>query len=170
MTEIAIQMPCPHWALSVPDAEALCRRAAAAALAAGLAEDDGIDPARAEISLVLADDDTVRALNRTWRDRDEATNVLSFAALDDDEAPLPEDGPILLGDVILAYQTTLAEAARDGLPFAAHLSHLVVHGVLHLLGWDHQDDGEADQMERLEGAIMQSLGLPDPYDQPERRP
>jgi probable rRNA maturation factor len=112
---------------------------------------------------VLGDDVMVRDLNRQFRDRDEATNVLSFATLDDDSAPTPDDGPVLLGDVIVAYETTAAEAAADGKTIAAHLSHLVVHGVLHLLGQDHIEDGEAEEMEALERRILAELGIPDPY-------
>jgi probable rRNA maturation factor len=121
-----------------------------------------VPPGRLEISLVLADDALVRTLNRQYRGQDRPTNVLSFAA--QDEGPdRPPGGPLLLGDVVLAFETTAAEARRDGKPFADHLAHLVVHGVLHLLRYDHRNDHEADEMENLERCILQGLGVADPY-------
>lgn len=163
--EIAVAAPCDLWHAALPDVDETCRRVAAAALGAGAADWPAEDLARAEISIVLADDAEVQRLNRDFRGQDKPTNVLSFAALDDDEAPQPEDGPLVLGDVILAYQTTASEAARDGKTLVRHLSHLVVHGVLHLLGYDHMEDDEADEMERLETAVLGALGIPDPYAQ-----
>jgi probable rRNA maturation factor len=157
--EIAIATPCPLWADAVPGVEGLCRTAAGRALAeAG----NGLAGA-VELSLVLADDEVVRQLNRQYRGQDKPTNVLSFAALDDADAPTPTDGPLLLGDVILAFQTTAAEAAADDKTIGDHLAHLVVHGVLHLLGYDHDDDAEAALMEGRERLILAGLGIADPY-------
>lgn len=158
--EIDVAVECPTWVEALPDIEDRCRRLAAAALGVGdFAEDEAV-----ELSLVLADDATVHELNRTWRGKDKPTNVLSFAALDDDDAPRPEGAPLLLGDVVLAYQTCAVEAVEQGKPLADHLAHLVVHGVLHLLGYDHEDDeAEAEEMERAETAILAALGVPDPY-------
>ncbi|MBI5163013.1 MAG: rRNA maturation RNase YbeY [Magnetospirillum sp.] len=156
--EIAVDLTCPAWAEALPEVEDLCRRVAAAALGAGACDDGPL-----ELSLVLADDATVRDLNRTWRGQDKATNVLSFAALDDDAAPLPEGAPLLLGDVIIAFETCAREAADEGKSLDDHLSHLVVHGVLHLIGFDHRDDAAAEEMEGLETAILGALGIGDPY-------
>jgi probable rRNA maturation factor len=113
-----------------------------------------------ELSVVLADDARVRELNRDWREKDAPTNVLSFPGGDEDEPPY---GP-LLGDLILARETVLREAAELDIPFEDHLVHLVVHGFLHLFGYDHHMDAEAEEMEDLERRILASLGIADPYD------
>jgi probable rRNA maturation factor len=121
-------------------------------------------PGPAEASLVLADDDLVRGLNHDYRGQDRPTNVLSFANLDGD--PLPAPGvaqPLLLGDVVIAFETTRAEAAAEGRRLADHFSHLVVHGMLHLLGFDHETDAQAAEMEGLETRILSKLGIADPY-------
>jgi len=115
--------------------------------------------AQGELAVVLADDATVRALNRRWRDIDAPTNVLSFPA----SRPGPGEAPALLGDIVIAFETTAREAAAENKPFTHHLAHLVVHGFLHLVGYDHQSDDAADAMERLEGRILEGLGVPDPY-------
>jgi len=154
--DIAVSLAAGDWATALPEAEDLCLRVAAVAL--GVAD---LPAERLEVSIVLADDATVRDLNHRYRGQDRATNVLSFAALDGGSPP-PE-GPILLGDVVLAWETVAAEAVRDGKTLAQHLSHLVVHGVLHLLGYDHQVDGQATEMESLERALLGALGVPDPY-------
>ncbi|MBC7950689.1 MAG: rRNA maturation RNase YbeY [Rhodospirillaceae bacterium] len=163
MNPTAIEINVEHaaWSEAVPDLEALITRMAEAALADADC-DLGDDPL--EISVVLADDATVQVLNREWRGKDKPTNVLSFASLDDDDAPRPPGAPLLLGDIILAFETCRAEAVEQGKPMAEHLSHLVVHGVLHLLGYDHEEDEiEAEEMERLEAAILARFGIADPY-------
>lgn len=159
--EIAVSILDAAWRDAVGDPESVCRKVAAAALGAGSA-DWAVDVARLEVSLALADDATVRSLNSEYRGQDKPTNVLSFPALEPD-SPLPSEGPLLLGDVIVAYETTIGEAAAEGKTVANHLSHLVVHGVLHLLGHDHEEDFEAERMERLETAVLSALGVPDPY-------
>jgi len=158
VVEIAVQVEFPVWVEALPEAEALCQRAALAALVAVEM------PARPlEVSLVLAGDAAVRALNRDWRGKDAPTNVLSFAALDDDNEPETAGAPLLLGDVVLAFETCVAEATAEGKPLADHLGHLVVHGMLHLLGFDHQDEADAEEMEGLETEILAGLGIADPY-------
>ena len=107
----------------------------------------------------MTDDDAIRRLNRQWRGRDAATNVLSFPATNPGEAATPR----LLGDIVIAFETTRDEAAAAGKPFLHHLCHLAVHGFLHLLGYDHESDDEAETMERLEREILTRLDMPDPY-------
>lgn len=139
----------PLWEAE-PEAEAVARRALEAA-----AQRLGTG---GEVSLVLADDAAVQVLNRTWRGIDKPTNVLSFPA------PAAPAGPVrMLGDIAVAYETLRREAAAEGKSFAHHLAHLVVHGLLHLLGYDHETDSEAEIMERLETAILAELGVSDPY-------
>ena len=113
-----------------------------------------------ELSIVFAGDAMVKGLNAKWRGKDKATNVLSFPAF-----PLqPGDAlPPLLGDVVLAFKTVASEAEHEGKPFSHHVSHLVLHGLLHLLGYDHETEAEAEGMEALERAILAKLAIPDPY-------
>ncbi len=166
---IAVTILSPAWGQSLPAAEPLARRAALAALAVAPAPGalhaaaPGCGPAEreAELSLVLADDATVARLNRDYRGREGPTNVLSFPAAD--PAAPDAGGPVLLGDVVLAYETVRAEAERQGIGLADHLCHLVAHGVLHLLGYDHRTEAEAAAMERLESAALAGLGVPDPH-------
>lgn len=126
------------------------------------------DPGEAlEVSLVLTDDAEIRDLNRAYRRRDEATNVLAFAALEGGveaaRAAAPEGAPLVLGDVVVALESTRREAADQGKTLGGHLSHLVVHGVLHLVGHDHASAAEAKVMEGLEKEILAQLDVPDPY-------
>jgi probable rRNA maturation factor len=118
----------------------------------------------AEASVVLADDRMVRGLNATYRGKDAPTNVLSFP-FQTPPGGVPEDAPYL-GDVVLAAETIAREAAERGIAPTAHLQHLVVHGLLHLLGFDHATDVEAEQMERIEIEILARLGIADPYAEP----
>jgi probable rRNA maturation factor len=167
--DVAITVEDETWLDALPGAEDLCRTLAAAALQAAAGDLDGPG---VEISIVLADDGTVQALNRDWRGQDKPTNVLSFAALDDDEAPpAPPGMPVLLGDVVLALETCRREADAQKKSLAHHTAHLVVHGVLHLLGWDHEDDDvEADEMEDLETRVLATFGIADPYAEPGGEP
>lgn len=151
---ITILSRAPAWRQALGDARGAVRRAARAAYAAAPRE------AAAEITIVLADDASLRALNRAFRAKDKPTNVLSFPA---PAAPRVPGAAIPLGDVILAFETLAAEAAAAGKPMADHLSHLVVHGVLHLLGFDHETKGDAAVMEPLETRVLAGLGVPDPY-------
>lgn len=146
------------WPEALPRAEAICRHAVAAALSVV-----GITVEHGEISVVLTDDDALRALNRVWRARDAVTNVLAFPAAAGGECAPPGE-PLLLGDVVVAFQTAAAEAARDDKPLEHHLSHLVVHGTMHLLGYDHQETRQAEAMERVEAAALAALRIPNPYE------
>jgi probable rRNA maturation factor len=134
-----------------PQAEACVRDALDAA--AGHVPGDG------EISILLSDDQTVRALNRQWRGLDRPTNVLSFPAA----VPKNDGIPPMLGDIAIAYETLAREAAEESKPLLHHLAHLVVHGYLHLMGYDHQSESEAEAMEALERDILLGLRIPDPY-------
>tara|TARA_B100000405_G_scaffold172026_1_gene120266 strand:- start:533 stop:1057 length:525 start_codon:yes stop_codon:yes gene_type:complete len=148
------------WCKAVTAPEEVATRAARAAYFAG-----SLDLGRScEAAVVLTDDDRVRLLNRDYRNKDRATNVLSFPAFDaDDMARLPVDAPLFLGDVFIALETVTAEAVSEAKTTTDHLSHLVVHGMLHLLGHDHETDDEANIMERLESDVLAQLGVPDPY-------
>lgn len=141
----------------LPDLDASVERAVGAALAvaaqAEAAQAEAAPAADAELSLVLCDDAFIRDLNARWRDKDAATNVLSFPSAD----------PAMLGDIIVAYETCAREARDEGRSLADHLAHMIVHGVFHLLGFDHLDDDEAEEMERLEAQALASLGIASPY-------
>jgi probable rRNA maturation factor len=145
-----IELASPLWQ-TVNEAER-CVRDALAAAAAGAG-------GRGEVSVLLADDAAIRALNRDWRGIDKPTNVLSFPA----QTPAVADVPALLGDIAIAYETVAREAADEGKPVLHHLAHLVVHGYLHLMGYDHQTDAEAEAMEALEREILRGMRIPDPY-------
>ncbi|MCO5145707.1 MAG: rRNA maturation RNase YbeY [Aquamicrobium sp.] len=135
---------------------ALARRAVDAVFA----ETGQAAPEEAELSLLFTDDAHIRVLNRDWRAKDKPTNVLSFPAF---EVAPGDPVPPMLGDVALAFETVRSEAELEDKPFDHHLMHLIVHGVLHLLGHDHEEDGEAEAMEALERAILARLAIPDPY-------
>jgi len=159
-----------RWQAVLDDPPALCRRAVRAALA-GAAAAPGL--AAAEVGITLGDDQAIRQLNARHRGQDRATNVLAFPLLDLDHgrpSHAPGPGPLLLGDVVLALETVCAEARAAGRPVGHHLCHLVVHGTLHLLGFDHGDEDEARLMEDLERQVMADLGLPDPYAEPAAAP
>jgi probable rRNA maturation factor len=136
------------WTLAEPRAVALAEAAAAAALAHAGRE------AGSELVILLTDDARVQGLNARFRGADAPTNVLAF--------PAPAPGRHL-GDIALAFGVCAREAAEQDKPLAHHLQHLAAHGVLHLLGYDHQTDAEAESMEARERAILAGLGVPDPY-------
>lgn len=149
---LAVMVEAPAWRRRLPDVARSVRAATRAALTACGG------PRDAELSVVLSDDARVRELNRAYRRKDKPTNVLSFPG----GATRP-DGVALLGDVVLAFETCAAEAKAQGKTLRAHLTHLVVHGVLHLLGHDHMRVREAARMEDLERAVLARLGVADPY-------
>jgi probable rRNA maturation factor len=151
---IDILVQSPLW-YAKPEAKTVLRRA--------IRKASSVVATQGELAIVLADDSTVHALNRTWRNKDAPTNVLSFPV----EGAAERHGtPPLLGDIVIAYETTAREARSQGKPFADHLIHLAVHGFLHLAGYDHADDDEAETMERLEGTILAELAVPNPYAAP----
>ena len=149
----------PRWdAAGIP---AVAERAARAALDAV-----GRDPDQHEVGLLLCDDAKIAELNTRFRGKPQPTNVLSWPAFAHD-VPVPSgdpgEGPTFLGDVALAYETCAREAAAAGIPLADHAAHLVVHGVLHLLGHDHALDAEAETMEQIETKVLASMGMANPY-------
>jgi probable rRNA maturation factor len=147
---IEVEIDDPAWTGALPDAAAVARMAAEATLAAA-----GASPDRRDLVVLLTDDETMRALNTRFLGQDHATNVLSF--------PAPPTAGAHLGDVALAFAVCAAEANGQGKPLGRHLQHLVAHGVLHLVGYDHQTEAEAEVMEALERRILAGLGAPDPY-------
>ena len=151
---VTVLTEAPAWRRRLPDAATRIRRAANAALrSAGPRR-------RAELAIVLTDDARQQVLNRTWRGKDRPTNVLAFPAHDDS---VPPDVPLPLGDVVLAFETVAREAADQGKTFGDHVSHLVIHGVLHLLGHDHDRSSSAIRMERLETELLAEMGIANPY-------
>jgi probable rRNA maturation factor len=117
------------------------------------------DVAESEIAVLLTDDAGIRDLNRRWRGFDKPTNVLSFPA----PAQSTPDAPQMLGDIAIAFETTQREASDEHKPFSDHLSHLAIHGFLHLVGYDHESDDDAEEMEQFERDILAGLGIRDPY-------
>ena len=149
------------------DWEAIATRAARAAIAVtphGVLAEIGT---MVEISVRLTDDAEVQALNRDYRHKDMPTNVLSFpmvqADLLDAITQNADDGEVLLGDIVLAHETCAREAAEKGISLHDHATHLIVHGALHLLGYDHQGQAEAEAMEQIERDVLATLGIADPY-------
>lgn len=140
---IDIEIEDETWSAALPNAEALALEAAEAATAEG------------GMAILLTDDDTVADLNQRFRGKGGPTNVLSF--------PAPDNREGHLGDIALAYGVCAREATEQGKPLAHHLQHLVAHGVLHLVGYDHQTETEAAEMEALERRILAGLDIPDPY-------
>lgn len=159
---IDVSLACAAWETACPGVEGMARAAACIALARRATAAGPAPHAAVELSIVLADDAAQRRLNHDWRGIDRPTNVLAFPAWEAGVSAAPEM-PLLLGDVVLALETVSREAAEQNKTIADHLSHLVVHGVLHLVGYDHQVDEEAAVMEALEGSILAELGVADPY-------
>ena len=150
-----------------PDWESLAHRAALAAVRASPYAALETTRTPAEIAIRLTSDAEVHALNRDYREKDKPTNVLSFpmyAPEDMAELMTSRDPEILLGDLVLARGVCEAEAAERGISVSDHATHLIIHGVLHLLGFDHMEDAEAQAMETLERSILRELGLHDPYE------
>jgi probable rRNA maturation factor len=149
VSAVAVEIEDPAWTEALPDAAGIVERAALSSLSAGMS---GL-----EITVLLTDDAAVHALNAKFRNKDAPTNVLSF--------PAPPFARPHLGDIALAFGTCAREAQEQRKSLADHLSHLTVHGVLHLLGYDHEAEDEAESMERMERTILEPLGVADPYAQ-----
>jgi probable rRNA maturation factor len=149
---IDIAVDCPGWS-RLEDLDALVSGSLQAAL------DDGDEQFRegAEVSFLFCDDARIRELNRQFRGKDQPTNVLSFPG------PEPLESTQFLGDIAMAYETIAREAEEQGKTLEHHSRHMIVHGFLHLLGYDHEDLSEAEEMETKEIRILQSLGVENPY-------
>ncbi len=142
----------------------LARRAASSAIAESAFPRLGHGPRSVELGVRLTSDEAVRALNATWRGKDHATNVLSFPMADDADLLDGADGPeLMIGDIVLAHGVCAAEARDKSISVEAHASHLLIHGALHLLGYDHGDDAAAADMEAREVRALARLGIADPY-------
>lgn len=153
--EIDISVEAGDW---IADVE--LRHLVADAVSAALTElGTGADE-ESELSIVFTDDAAIRELNAGWRGKDKPTNVLSFPAF-----PVSPGDPLpaMLGDIVLAQETVSSEAALEGKPLSHHISHLVIHGLLHLLGHDHEGEADAELMESLERRALARLAIPDPY-------
>jgi probable rRNA maturation factor len=151
--DIDVIVDCDRWPT---DAEAIVRRALAQA---ALAVQPGFEGR--VVAVLLTDDAAVRGLNALWRGIDKPTNVLSFPA--PAGSPSPGHASTPLGDIAIACETTAREAEAEGKPLGDHLAHLAVHGFLHLLGYDHEQDAQAEAMEQVERDVLRRLGVPDPY-------
>ena len=164
MLEIALSSDAP-WPQQ--DWDALALRAVTAAIERTPHGELLTSPATIEISVRLASDEEVHTLNKQYRQKDKPTNVLSFPMVQADLLETitqnSDDGEVLLGDIVLAYGVCVAEAEERGISVEDHATHLMVHGTLHLLGYDHIDDGQADAMEQIERDALAALGLNDPY-------
>lgn len=149
------------------DWEALATRAAEVALSKTPFGEWAASPAMIEIAVRFTGDDEVQTLNRDYRQKDKPTNVLSFPMIQPDLLDTvtqnSDDGEVILGDIVLAHGVCAREAEERGISTADHATHLIVHGTLHLLGYDHQGDAEAEAMEDMERAALADLGLHDPY-------
>jgi probable rRNA maturation factor len=153
---VSIEVEDEAW-LALPGLEALARESVAAALSGADAEAD-----TTEIALLFTSDDAIQEINAAWRGKAKPTNVLSFPAPSD--LPIPKGELRPLGDIVLAHGVIAREAAEQGKTLRGHTTHLIVHGVLHLLGFDHEDEAEAGEMEALEASILKGLGISDPYE------
>ncbi len=158
LRDIAIDVRSDQWTEVVGDVQEVALRAVHGGLDAAMGPEGP-----SEVAIVLADDAFVRDLNRDYRGIDQPTNVLSFANDDEPNAPVMAGAPRMWGDVIVAFETTDREAEEQGLSLSDHLSHLIVHGILHLVGYDHETDDQAAEMERLEVEILARMGIDDPY-------
>ncbi len=164
MLEIALSTA-PPW--PAQDWDAFADRAARAAIGMTPHGELLTAPATVEISVRLTSDGEVHQLNKQYRHKDKPTNVLSFPMVQPDLLETvtqnSDDGEVLLGDIVLAHGVCAREAAARGIALETHATHLIVHGTLHLLGYDHIDDGDADKMEAIEVDALASLGIADPY-------
>ncbi len=155
LPQIDIAIEAGHWPDEARLSSMMARAIAASRGAAALEW-----PEDAELSLLFTGNEEMAEINKHWRKKDKATNVLSFPG---DDVSIGEPAGIMIGDLVFAHETVMHEALEQKKPFENHLTHLMVHGFLHLFGYDHMSDEEASRMEALEIEILQKLGIPDPY-------
>lgn len=158
-----VQLECTiedgRWVEAIPDLEFFVRRVIHHAAEPGLMPGGG--KLLLELSLLLVDDTAIQELNLEYRGKNKPTNVLSFPAEDFFSGEI--DRPLLLGDIVMAYDTMAREAEEAGKPLRDHMAHLVIHGLLHLVGFDHEEETEAEEMEALEVRMLEELGITNPY-------
>lgn len=175
--EVLVSITCDKWTDELPDAESICKKAALAtievkpmpdvleSLQRYIPEQPLKKNITQEISILLTDDTFIAGLNRDYRKKDYATNVLSFSNLGEGviSPALPEEKTLIYGDVVVAFETVKKEADSEDKTLEDHLSHMIVHGVLHLLGYNHEEDLEAEKMEAIEVQMLGSLGFDNPH-------
>jgi len=153
---VSVEVEDQAWQV-LPGIDELARSAVTAALA-----DAGHADPEYDIAVLFTSDDEIAAINAEWRGKNKPTNVLSFQTPED--MPVPAGEPRSLGDIVLAHGVIAGEAVEQGKTLRDHTTHLIVHGTLHLLGYDHEADGEAEEMEALETRILKGLGISNPYE------
>ena len=153
--DLTVALEDNRWMEAIPDLEQFCWKAVEQVLA----DIENVPAAPLEVACAFVSDATIQTLNAQYRGKDKPTNVLSFATEDE----LLPGMPAVLGDVVLAFETILRESLEQGKPFRDHVSHMIVHGLLHLLGYDHESDDDAEEMEAREVALLNELGVPNPY-------
>jgi probable rRNA maturation factor len=153
---VSVEVEDQAWQ-ALPGIDELARSAVTAALA-----DAGHADPESDIAVLFTSDDEIAAINAEWRGKDKPTNVLSFPT--PEGMPMPAGEPRSLGDIVLAHGVITGEAVEQGKTLRDHTTHLIVHGTLHLLGYDHETDGEAEEMEALETRILKGLGISNPYE------
>jgi probable rRNA maturation factor len=175
--EVLISITCDAWTDALPNVEDICKTAASTAMDVKPTRDVEeslqsflprlplLEGTPREISVLLTDDKFMTGLNRDYRNKDQPTNVLSFSNFGKGiELPeLPEEETLIYGDVVVAFETVQNEAESEGKTLEGHLCHMIIHGVLHLLGYDHIEDLEAEKMEAMEVQMLGSLGFDDPH-------
>ncbi len=142
----------------ITDIELWCQKVCTKSWETACLYNENLPKEEVEISVVLTDDEKIRQLNKDYRGKDKPTNVISFASIDSEEI---DSGLFIAGDIIISYDTTLKESTEKG--FKNHFTHLLIHGVMHLCGFDHENDGEATEMENIEIEILKNFGIANPY-------
>jgi probable rRNA maturation factor len=168
--EIYVALHDMRWKSAIENSEAYCKQIITRVLEAfpehwrhRTVGPDG-KQYRMEVACILSEDTEIAGLNERFRGKSKPTNVLSFVA--DPDGPLDDDIPVVLGDIIVSYDTIVKEAMEQNKPLRHHFTHILVHGIMHLIGFDHVQDDEAEIMERYEKDILAELNIPDPYQWP----
>jgi len=167
---LGVSVNCDQWKSALPNYQKYCNQCVVQITQHTLEGRFLCNIPHIELSIVLCDDALIRELNHDYRSKDKSTNVLSFQGLDDQEIDLYlrtnqiiPDHPLSLGEIFIAYETMRNEADKSGVKFSDHFQHIAIHGILHVLGYDHMDDEEAQVMEEIETRLLKKLGIDDPY-------